>query len=156
MTTQMTEQRLTIAAAQARLPLVRRIVRDVVQLNKQIVETRERLDEMRSRRGEKTLKDIYGEEWLAIEIELEQDRERLIGFVDELAQLGAKMLDVQLGTVGFLSERGGQGILLSWMYDEPRIEFWHEINQGPAQRVPLEMRQSEKVNRIESRFDEKI
>lgn len=161
MATPMTEQSLTLAAAEARLPLVRRIVRDAVALHQQIAETRERLADMRQRRGGKQLKDIYAEEWLAIEQELDQDAERLTGFVTELVQLGAKLVDLQEGLVAFASERNGRSILLSWKYDEPRVAYWYEVDQGPAQRRLLEGRTHEGLegpvfNRIEARFDEKV
>jgi hypothetical protein len=159
MATQTTERTLTLAEAEARLPLVRRIVRDAVQLHQQIQETRERLSDMRHRRGEKSLQDIYAEEWLAIEQELEQDSERLAGFSRELAQLGAKLLDTPAGIVSFASLRDGAPIALSWKLDEPQIGFWHRMDQAPTQRLPLEIRGRDTadgpgVNRIEARFDE--
>jgi len=161
MATPMTEQSLTLAAAEARLPLVRRIVRDAVNLHQQIAETKERLADMRHRRGDKQLKDIYAEEWLAIEQELDQDADRLAGFVAELVQLGAKLVDLQEGLVAFASERNGRPILLSWKYDEPRVAYWYDMDQGPAQRRLLDGRAHEGLegpgfNRIEARFDEKV
>jgi len=161
MATQTTERTLTLAEAEARLPLVRRIVRDAVQLHRQIEETRERLGDMRQRRGEKALQDIYAEEWLAIEQELEQDTVRLAGFSRELAQLGAKLLDTPEGIVSFASTRDGAPISLSWKFDEPQIGFWHRIDQAPSHRLPLEIRGRESaevpgVNRIEARFDETV
>lgn len=165
MTTQMTDPVLTVAQAQARLPLVRRIVQDAVQLNRQITETRERLSEMRARRGDKAAQDIYAEEWAAIEQELESDAERLVGFSVELNQLGARLVDYSVGLVTFQSTRAGQPILLSWQFDEPRIAYCYEVDQTPADRVPLEswsldarvreLGEPGQINRIEARFDEK-
>lgn len=161
MATQATERTLTLADAEARLPLVRRIVRDAISLNQQLAETRERLGDMKQRRGAKVAKDIYAEEWLAIEQELENDAERLNGFVSELSQLGARLVDIPAGIVSFQSVRHGQPILLSWKYDEPQIAYYYDLEQEPTQRKPLESRgrdvnESPVVNRIESRFDETV
>ncbi|MBL8892729.1 MAG: DUF2203 family protein [Planctomycetaceae bacterium] len=161
MATQATERTLTLADAEARLPLIRRIVRDAINLQRQLSETRERLDDMKQRRGGKVAKDIYAEEWLAIEQELENDAERLNGFVAELSQLGARLVDIPEGIVSFQSVRLGQPILLSWKYDEPQIAYYYDLEQEPTLRKPLESRgrdiaENPGVNRIESRFDETV
>lgn len=161
MATQTTERTLTLADAEARLPLIRRIVRDAINLQHQLSETRERLSDMKQRRGGKFAKDVYAEEWLAIEQEMEYDSERLSGFVSELSQLGARLVDIPEGIVSFQSLRHGQPILLSWKYDEPRIAYYYDLEQEPTLRKPLEGRgrdanESAVVNRIESRFDETV
>jgi hypothetical protein len=161
MATQTTERTLTLADAEARLPLIRRIVRDAIGLHQQLAETRERLSDMRQRRGGKSPKDIYAEEWLAIEQELEHEAERLNGFVAELGQLGARLVDVAQGIICFQSSRNGHPILLSWQYDEPQIAYYYDVEQEPSQRRLLESRVREPsegpgVNRIESRFDETV
>jgi hypothetical protein len=161
MAIQTTERNLTLADAEARLPLIRRIVRDAINLQQQVAETRERLDDMRQRRRGKTHQDIYAEEWTAIEQELEQDAERLNGFVTELGQLGARFVNTEEGIVSFQSMFNGQPILLSWKYDEPQIAYYYDIEQNPTQRRLLESRGRDSndgpgVNRIESRFDESV
>lgn len=161
MATETTERTLTLAAAEARLPLIRRIVRDAIHLQQQVAETRERLDDMRQRRSGKSRQDVYTEEWVAIEQGLEQDAERLSGFAAELGQLGARFVNAGEGIVSFQSMSNGRPILLSWKYDEPQIAYYYDIEQGPAQRRLIESRsrdtsESSGVNRIESRFDESV
>jgi|JI10StandDraft_1071094.scaffolds.fasta_scaffold979131_2 hypothetical protein len=161
MATQTTERTLTLADAEARLPLIRRIVRDAINLQHQVAETRERLDDMRQRRSGKTRQDVYSEEWAAIEQDLEQEAERLRGFVTELGQLGARFVNPEEGIVSFQSIHNGRPILLSWKYDEPQIAYYYDVEQDPTQRRLIESRSRETnevtgVNRIESRFDESI
>jgi len=160
MSAQTTDPCFTVAQAEARLPLVRRIVRDAMLMYQQISETRARLDEMKARRSGKTGLDIYAEEWKAIELDLELDQERLQGYVAELAQLGVDAIDHQQGFVSFPSRRGGKAIILSWKYDEPTVEYWHEVGQTSEKRVLLESRGRDLgdsgVNRVESRFDETV
>jgi hypothetical protein len=159
--TNTTARTLTLAEAEARLPLIRRIVRDAIDLQRQVAETRERLDDMRQRRRGKTHQDIYAEEWSAIEQELEHDAERLKNYVLELGQLGARFVNTEEGIVSFQSLYNDQPILLSWKYDEPQIAYYYDIEQDPAQRRLIEsgrrdMGDGPGVNRIEARFDESI
>jgi hypothetical protein len=116
---------------------------------------------MRQRRSGKTRQDVYSEEWAAIEQDLEQEAERLRGFVTELGQLGARFVNPEEGIVSFQSIHNGRPILLSWKYDEPQIAYYYDVEQDPTQRRLIESRSRETnevtgVNRIESRFDESI
>lgn len=147
--------------AQARLPLVRSIVRDLVKLSQQIAETRSRLEELKKRRGDKGASDVYGEELDAIESSLESDSERLDTYVEELFDLGIEPLDLTEGVVCFAASMFGRHVCLSWKYDEPVIEYWHEVDEDwrRRQRISSCLKSSSEgagVNRIEAQFDESV
>lgn len=155
------QRMFTLPEAQARLPLVRSIARDVVKLSQQISETRTRLEELKKRRGDSSASDVYGEELVAIEASLEEDSQRLDGYVEELFDLGIEPLDLSEGVVCFAASMFGRSVCLSWKFDEPIIAYWHESDEDWRRRQPINScLKSNKdlgtVNRIESQFDESV
>jgi hypothetical protein len=66
----------TVAEANACLPLIRAIVRDVIGLARDLRERHERLNKVRGKeRG--SMGDVYNEEIQQVEAEFERDQERM-------------------------------------------------------------------------------
>lgn len=123
----------TVEQANRTLPLVRKIVEDVVQqhrlwrekiLELDLVASTARASEPRER-AEELERDAQA---LAREID---------GFQQELEQLGILLKDRRLGLVDFPSEMNGRQILLCWRLGEPEVQFWHELDGGYQHRQPL-------------------
>ena len=126
-------QYFTVEQANRTLPLVRRIVEDVVQQHKRwretileldLVSPPARADESRSRAEE------LERQALALARELD-------GYQRELEELGIQLKDRRLGLVDFPSEMSGRTVLLCWRLGEPEVQFWHEVDAGYAGRQPL-------------------
>ena len=123
----------TVEQANRTLPLVRRIVEDIVQqyrfwrekiLELDLLASNGRGDESRSR-----AEDLEREaQVLAREID---------GFKRELEELGMQLKDPRLGLVDFPSEMHGRPVLLCWRLGEQEVGFWHEVDAGYAGRQPL-------------------
>jgi hypothetical protein len=126
----------TVEEANAALPLVRVIVRDLVQLAQELTDRRERLSFVLGRRRSDDY-DLYQEELSQIEEEVEKDTRRLQGFADELRQLGAEPKSATEGLVDFPAEVDGRRVYLCWKLGEPEIRYWHELEAGFAGRQPL-------------------
>ena len=130
---------LTVEEANQRLPLVRAIVRDAIELKADVLARQDRLLELRERYpGENDEKSPYSEEVLQMEESLEADEIRIDDFVQELQEVGANLVDAGSGLVEFASTLDGQSAWLSWMYDEPDVSFWRSDGDEPADRKPLE------------------
>jgi hypothetical protein len=123
----------TVERANRTLPLVRKIVEDVVRqhrlwrekiLELDLVASSARTGEPRGR-AEELERDAQA---LAREID---------GFQQELEKLGIQLKDRRLGLVDFPSEMNGRPILLCWRLGEPEVQFWHEVDAGYAGRQPL-------------------
>ena len=69
-------KKFTIRTANQTLPLVRRIVKDIVVLSRQIKETRERLDYLNEGRFDET-EDEYSKELHAIRLSTEEKSRRV-------------------------------------------------------------------------------
>ena len=55
----------------------------------------------------------------------------------EVTQLGAVVKDVRSGLVDFYGQLEGRTVWLCWRYGEERIDFFHELDTGFANRKPL-------------------
>jgi len=66
------------------------------------------------------------------------DFERLDDLVHQIMDTGALIKDLDTGLVDFPALREGHEVYLCWQFDEPRIDFWHEIDAGFAGRQPIE------------------
>jgi len=126
----------TLEKANAALPLVRAITADLVKLSREVVERRERVALLRGDRDPDS-DDPYSEELSQIEEELEKDRLRLQGFVEELRQLGVEPKNGLEGIVDFPSMMDDRLVYLCWKLGEPEVLFWHEIDAGFAGRQAL-------------------
>jgi len=133
------DSQLTVDEANQRLPLVRAIVRDAVDLKHDVLARQDRLLELRERYpDEDNDGSPYSEEVLQMEESLEADEIRLDEFNAELQQIGAHLMNAESGLVEFQSSLGADAVRLSWMYDEPAVSFWRSADDEPAERRPLE------------------
>lgn len=116
------------------LPLVRRIVEDVVRqhrawrekiLELDLVASATRADQPRARAEE-------------LEREAQALAREIDGYQHELEQLGIQLKDRRLGLVDFPSEMGGKKVLLCWRLGETEVQFWHDEDAGYAGRQPLQ------------------
>jgi len=126
----------TVETANAMLPLVRAIASDMVALSRDLVDRRERLNQINDHR-ESHGDDPYADEVAQIEQELEKDIERLNEYGRELLQLGVEPKGATEGLVDFPSRMDGRIVYLCWRYDEPEVLHWHEIDGGFKGRQPL-------------------
>lgn len=120
-------RRFTLEKANRALPLVRRIVID-------IVETRQRATELQT-----TLESLSGREHDRTQRDLDNAIDRLHSYLDELIDIGCELKDIQIGLIDFIGMHQGREICLCWKLGEERIGYFHEINAGFAGRIPISM-----------------
>jgi hypothetical protein len=61
----------------------------------------------------------------------------LAALVDEIAEHGAEVKDLDEGLIDFPALRRGETVLLCWKLGEDEIRFWHRPEDGFAGRRPL-------------------
>lgn len=115
------------------LPLVRRIVADVVESHRRWQECIVELDLLVS--GVRS--DEPDPRATALETEIQRIAAEIDGFQRELDALGVLLKDRRIGLVDFPSELNGTRILLCWQLGEPAVQFWHDEHSGYAGRQPL-------------------
>ena len=130
------ERMFTVEDANATLPLVGAICRDLSSLSHEVVERKERLSVLLAGRDENR-DDLYRQELVQIEEELKRDTARVEEYVQELRDLGVEPKVGTEGLVGFPSMMDGRVVFLSWKLDETEVLFWHEIEEDFSGRQPL-------------------
>lgn len=121
----MARRQFTPEQANRTLPLVRRIVGDLLERGRELrkIAPRHAEPEARARIGtlEVAIRDL----------------------VEELHAIGCEYKDFAFdkGLVDFPSEIGGRPVLLCWKSDEPRVEWFHAPEAGFAgrARIPAEL-----------------
>jgi hypothetical protein len=63
--------------------------------------------------------------------------ESLDRLVHRVREAGAILKDVNTGLLDFPALRGDQEVWLCWKYDEPTIQYWHELDAGFQGRQPI-------------------
>ena len=121
----MPQKIFTPEEANRRLPLIKRIVEDILSKGKRL-KALGLLSETPS---------------------VKQERETLIDGIEdlmsELQNLGCYFKDwnFEIGLVDFPSLIGGEQVLLCWRSDEPRLEWYHGMEDGypGRKRIPEEL-----------------
>src|SRR5262249_46388950 len=126
----------TVGEANATLPLVRAIVKDVTELARDLRERHERLSRVRPpERG--MIGDAYQEELQLVQAELERDQERMQEYEQELKNLGVELKDYYTGLIDFPCWMDNREVYLCWRLGEAEVAHWHEVDAGFAGRQKL-------------------
>jgi hypothetical protein len=123
----------TPAEANATLPLVRAIVRDITELARELKDRHERLSRVQST-PRTTLGEAYQEELQQMQAGVERDQEKMLEFEEELNRLGIELKDYYSGLIDFPSLLNGREVYLCWRLGEPEVAYWHELDAGFAGR----------------------
>ncbi len=130
-----TPRLFTLDEAERTLPLVRRIVHDLMAEHPAWRRAVARYELLA---GGTSADKGEGEELQQTRAEVEQRAERIGAFLAELEAIGAHFKGFESGLVDFYSMRDDRLIFLCWQYGEPRISHWHEVDEGFSGRRPVD------------------
>ena len=123
----------TVEEANRTLPLVRRIVSDIVG---DYWRWQEKVREFEAAALLRTV-DQPNEEADRLEHEAQQLARDIDGYVREIRQLGVQMKGLDTGLVDFPGEIDGKRVLFCWQLGEETVQYWHDEDAGFAGRQPL-------------------
>jgi hypothetical protein len=126
-------QLFTVDHANRTLPLVRRIVEDIVREHRRWQEAVLELD-LRVSGVQADMPDLRA---VALEREIQAIAREIDRFEGELESLGIELKDRRIGLIDFPTELDGRRVLLCWRLGEPSVQFWHDEQAGYAGRQPL-------------------
>ena len=125
----------TVDQAEKTLPLVRRVVADIV---KSFRAREERLIERQRLPLQPKSGTNAEEQALKLEREMEQHEDEIRRCHDELQQIGVELKDLQQGLIDFYSRYDGRIVYLCWKLDEgERLAWWHDLQAGFRGRQPI-------------------
>ena len=122
-------KRFTLAEANRTLPLVRRVVADVVRVHDRVTA----LAVQRERGPAKEQQSAQNQFDAAVE--------QLQAYLEELRSIGCQLKDYQAGLVDFPASHQGRDICLCWKLGEETISHWHEMDAGFDGRQPIALLQ---------------
>jgi hypothetical protein len=124
----------TVERANSALPLVRRIVQDVVAEHPRWKDLISRYELAAA-----GARPEWGEspEQLALRQEIDGVAQRINGYVDELSEIGCLLKGFEDGLVDFYGLQSGRLVFLCWRLGEDAVAHWHELDAGFTGRQPI-------------------
>lgn len=127
----MDKRYFTLEEANRTLPLVRRIVQDIVD---EYGEWKGALGRYEAVAGRDQGNIGESEEAAALRTEVDEIAQRINEFIEELKQIGCVLKGFDDGLVDFHSTVDDRDIFLCWRLGETEVSHWHEIDTGFAAR----------------------
>ncbi len=118
----------TVDEAERTLPLVKRIVRDIMgnydEHEKRLLERKK--FPLTPPPGSRTEENAF-----ALEREMEHYREEVLRHQGELETMGIELKDYRVGLLDFYSRYDGRIVFLCWKNDEgDNLSYWHDLQSG--------------------------
>lgn len=112
----------TVEEANRALPLVRRIARDIQEVQAQRLHLHAQLSS--------GIIEASAEMTRKLQAELDRRTDRLEALIDELTRIGVELKDPARGLLDFPAIHEGREVLLCWKGDEANVDYWHEVDGG--------------------------
>lgn len=119
-------RRFTLQQANKSLPLVRRIVGDIVLTHAHATELQTRLAAVSG-----------SKEQQLTQRELDTHLAHLHEYLDEIKDIGCELKDFRIGLVDFVARHQHRDVYLCWRLGEDAIHYFHEMDGGYAARQPV-------------------
>lgn len=121
----------TVEGANKTLPLVRRIVSDIVAAHPKWRELVARYEV-----GAANARPEWGESAAqqTLRHEIDVVAERINGYIAELEAIGCLLKGFEQGLVDFYGRHEGRLVCLCWRHGEDAVSHWHDVDAGFAGR----------------------
>ncbi len=119
-------RRFTVAQANSTLPLVKRVVADIVAEATAAMQLQVDLEKAADLRKQADL-----------QCDLEAKSARMARLIEELTVIGVELKDPSQGLIDFIGRHQGRDVYLCWKLGEDQIGFWHDLQAGLAGRKPI-------------------
>lgn len=140
---------LSVEDSNKRLPLVRVIARDAIKSTRTIRSHRQEMQELEDAiaaadDGTGSAVDVSEFDVARVHVlnklreTIQAEEETVSRCVEEMNQVGARLVDPASGLVEFDSTLDGQTVSLSWQFDEPEVAHWRSPDEDRSIRNPLQ------------------
>ena len=127
------EKLFTVDEANRTLPLVKRIVEDLVR-DHHLWEEKVRQFELATVGSSPEHPDVIAE---LLQIEAQRLASDIEHYIAELNDLGVICKGMDTGLVDFRGEVDGREVFYCWRLGEPSVQYWHEVDAGFVGRQRL-------------------
>jgi hypothetical protein len=135
------KRRFSLQEANRSLPLVKRVVGDIVKTHAQAMRLQREVERRQPGSAKPRQPQAPAEQQqpnqAALQSQLDACMNLLEDFVDELSEIGCELKDYQTGLIDFVGRHEGRDVYLCWKLGEERITHWHELDSGFAGRQPV-------------------
>lgn len=119
----------TLEDANRTLPLVSRIVQDIVRIYGRMADVELQARKL-VRAGDEKRAEEFQDQYQELSYECAE-------YLEELKKIGCELKDPRIGLVDFPAQLGDRFVWLCWKLGESKIRFWHELHTGFAGRRPV-------------------
>jgi hypothetical protein len=120
------------------IPTLTRVMASIMRSHEQATEIAARLEAERERIGLAGGGVIDRAAWQAEAEQLARLTETVKAGLAEIGAMGGTIKDLALGLVDFPHQRDGRIVNLCWKYGESSVTHWHGLDEGFANRKPLD------------------
>ncbi len=124
----------TLEEANATLPLLRSILRDVTTMAADLRDRYERLVRLQKTEG---MDNAHKEEVQQLIEDFERGQDKMREYEFELEKLSVELKDYDTGLIDFRHMKDGREVYLCWKLGEPEVAHWHELNAGFSGRKKI-------------------
>lgn len=126
-------KQFSVEQANRTLPLVSRIVADIVRTYAQWQDKVREFEVLSA-----TVRaDVPNESAEAVQREAGMLAEEIDRYIAEIVALGVEFKGFDLGLVDFPGEVDGRPVFLCWCLGEASVEYWHDRDSGYEGRQPI-------------------
>jgi hypothetical protein len=128
------DRTFTVEEANRTLPLVSRIVEDLVR-DHHLWEEKVREFEFATAASSPERPDVIAE---LLQVEAQRLAKDIESYIAELAELGVICKGMHIGLVDFRGQLDGREVFYCWKLGEPSVMYWHEVDAGFVGRQRLQ------------------
>ncbi len=127
---------LSIEDANRMLPLLEKIVSDLMGAWSDIIQRRTELELIDKGQSKLTV-DAANERKQDLKIELNALIDRINGYIREVEELGCFIEEFKRGVVNFPSLYMGRKVFLCWKPTDESVQYWHELDESFNERSAI-------------------
>ena len=130
---------IDLSTARQMLPLVRSIVRDIVDTRKRLAHLSGEQDTLDRDRRNLTWESRHRRYSLSDEVNTAN--KAFTSAVGELGQLGVNLVDAECGSVDFPTRINGRPAAFTWQIDEDGVRYWRYDGEDQRRPIPTDWQQ---------------
>ncbi|MCI0650736.1 MAG: DUF2203 domain-containing protein [Planctomycetes bacterium] len=127
---------LSLEEANRMLPLLERIVRDIMKTWEQIIQKRTELEYL-EKSPEAAAATNREDQVQELKADLNRLIDRINGYIREVEELGCFVEEFKRGVINFPSLYIGRKVFLCWKPGDARVSYWHELDESYNERSPI-------------------